>query len=212
MQDSQNTCNLIYAHDPMCSWCWGFARAYDELIDRLPQGVEVVRILGGLAPDSDDPMPEEMKDYLSQTWATIQARIPGTEFNFDYWTQCQPRRSTYPACRGVISARQQGAEWDVIMSRAIQHAYYLHARNPSDNSTLIDVADEIGLDRQKFEQDLVSAETQQTLMDELAFSRKMGIQGFPSLVLVSNDQGYGIPVDHNSVDNMLSAIQRHLPG
>ena len=210
MQIPDNSNTLLYVHDPMCSWCWGFARAYDELIERLPKGMSVVRILGGLAPDSDEPMSEDMKNYLSQTWATIQARVPGTEFNFDYWTECQPRRSTYPACRGVIAARQQGPDWDSLMTRGIQHAYYLNARNPSNNSTLIGVAEEIGLDPKAFEQDLESEETQQTLMDELAFSRKMGVQGFPSLVLVRNKQGYGIPVDHNSADNMLAAINHQL--
>ena len=64
MQIPGNSNTLLYVHDPMCSWCWGFARAYDELIERLPNGVPVVRILGGLAPDSDEPMPEDMKNYL----------------------------------------------------------------------------------------------------------------------------------------------------
>ena len=42
-------------------------------------------VVGGLAPDSAEPMPEAMQLALQNTWRTIQSRIPGTEFNYDFW-------------------------------------------------------------------------------------------------------------------------------
>jgi protein-disulfide isomerase-like protein with CxxC motif len=57
----------------------------------------------------------------------------GTEFNFDFWTKCQPRRDTYKACRAVIAASQQNAEEAMI--EAIQKAYYLRAMNPSEHDS-----------------------------------------------------------------------------
>lgn len=210
MTDQLQTTKLIYAHDPMCSWCWGFHPSYKKLMANLPSGVEVLRVVGGLAPDSDEPMPESMKQYLSQTWKTIQDRIPGTEFNFDFWTQCEPRRSTYPACRAVVAARFQGVEWDEAMTEAIQRAYYLHAQNPSNNETLIEAAETIGLDRPKFEYDLVSNEVEEIFANDLGLCQQLGIQGFPSLVLLKGDQGYRIDVNPISADAMLSAIEKLL--
>ncbi|MGB5741033.1 MAG: DsbA family protein, partial [Sedimenticolaceae bacterium] len=92
-------CQLIYIHDPMCSWCWGFRPTFEQLCASLPRHVAVRRLLGGLAPDSDQPMPADMQMRLQQTWRRIQQRIPGTRFNFDFWRVCDPRRSTWPACR-----------------------------------------------------------------------------------------------------------------
>ena len=201
---------LVYVHDPMCSWCWGFRPAYDALMADLPDEFNVMRIVGGLAPDSVVPMPEQMQQSLQQTWRTIQDHIPGTEFNFDFWTKCQPRRSTYPACRAVIAARHQGEEWDPIMTRGIQEAYYLHARNPSDNETLVEIAGEVGMAPLKFESDLVSDTTQQALQTEIDFARQMGIQGFPSLALLTESQGWRIQVNHNNPEAMLDEIRRAL--
>ena len=79
-------------------------------------------MLGGLAVDSDESMPIGMQEMLEATWANIAARL-GTEFNHDFWRNCQPRRSTYPACRACLVARDKGLEWE--MYRQIQHAYYL---------------------------------------------------------------------------------------
>jgi len=203
--DLDNT-TLIYVHDPMCSWCWGFRPALTKLFEALPENLNLLRIVGGLAPDSDHPMPDEMKSHLASIWRTIQRHIPGTNFNFDFWTDCQPRRSTYPACRGVIAARLQGIENDDAMTHAIQKAYYLEARNPSDNSTLIEIAEEIGLDKSKFEDDLVSEEVHVKLCQEINLSRQLGVQGFPGLAIVSNKNVTRIPVDYNNCEQMQRQI------
>ena len=126
----------------MCSWCWAFSSALEKLLEKLPAEVGTKRLLAGLAPDSREPMPAQMRDYIRGQWRQIQRQIPGTRFNFDFWTRCVPRRSTYPACRAVIAARRQGESFDEAMTRAIQRAYYLQARNPSDTATLLELAGE----------------------------------------------------------------------
>ena len=83
---------LFYVYDPMCSWCWGYAPTWQRLKSELASHVEVVYALGGLAPDSDDAMPQAMQKFLQQTWQKISQQL-GTEFNFDFWQQCQPRFS-----------------------------------------------------------------------------------------------------------------------
>ena len=133
---------LYYVHDPMCSWCWALRPMWQRIRSGLPVPVRVKNLLGGLAPDSDAPMAESMRTHLEATWQRIQEQVPDTGFNFAFWQQCQPRRSTYPACRAVIAARQQGAAREETMIHAIQKAYYLGARNPSDTQTLVALARE----------------------------------------------------------------------
>ncbi len=190
---------LYYAHDPMCSWCWAFAPAWEALGESLgPPGRERLRIrrlLGGLAPDSDEPMPVPMQRHLQQTWSAIRQQVPGTRFNFDFWTRCRPRRSTWPACRAVIAAREQGEACDDAMVRAVQRAYYLDARNPSERDTLVALAGEIGLDTGRFEADLDAAETCAVHDAEMALVRRLGIRGFPSLVLAGDGRAQEIEVN-----------------
>ena len=129
---------LYFYHDPMCSWCWGYRSVSDQIFAALPDNVELVKIVGGLAPDSNEPMPESLRQKLPMVWQEIHDLL-GTEFNFDFWTQCEPRRSTYPACRAVLAAGEQDRYDD--MSDAIQRAYYLRAMNPSDVDTLAQTSD-----------------------------------------------------------------------
>lgn len=207
---------FYHAHDPMCSWCWGFAPSWDRLNtalrDEYGDQLEVRYLLGGLAPDSDQPMPLEMQQYLQQTWRTIQQHIPGTEFNFDFWQDCQPRRSTWPACRAIIAARQQGTEHHASMTSAIQRAYYLNARNPSDIETLVVIAGEIGLDTKRFEVDLASEEVQAQHQQEMRLLPQLGIQGFPGMAIVLGDRVYSVPVDYVDENKMLKKVAAVLSG
>lgn len=197
---------LYYVHDPMCSWCWGFRPTLERLLTDLPTHIRIERLLGGLAPDTDQPMPQEMREWLQRTWRKIADRIPGTRFNHDFWTRCAPRRSTYPACRAVIAARRQDPRLDQAMTYAIQRAYYLQARNPSDRDTLIGLAREIGADAAAFAATLDASETRSELEREIEKVRNMDTWHFPSLVLELNESRWPVPVDYLDARAMLRAI------
>ena len=196
---------LYYIHDPMCSWCWGFAPTWQRIRDGLPTGLPVEYLLGGLAPDTDAPMPADMRTYLQQAWRTIAQRL-GTKFNFAFWEHCQPRRATYPACRAVIAADQQGAGQAMIT--AIQHAYYLQARNPSDDSTLCELAKELGLDVARFAQALQAPATQRELQRQIAQGQEFGAEGFPSLVYVDDSGSHLIRHDYLDPEVTLAQVRR----
>lgn len=197
---------LYHVHDPMCSWCWGFRPALTRLREALPGKIGFMHLLGGLAPDSDAPMPPEMRNHLQMTWRNIEARIPGTTFNFDFWTECEPRRSTWPACRAVIAARSQRPDIEDAMISAIQHAYYLQARNPSDADTLAALAATLGLDAGRFVSDLQAQPTQTILDDEMRRGRAMGPSGFPSLRLASGGRIWPVTIDYARHETMLQQL------
>ena len=198
---------LYYYHDPMCSWCWGYRPAAQQLFSSLPEGVRRKNILGGLAPDSDQPMPQAQREAIAGYWRRI-ALMLGTEFNYDFWTKCEPRRSTYPACRAVIAAARQGREEEMIL--AIQRAYYLEAQNPSDPDTLQQLAGKLALDTESFKADIASGGTEAELQKQLRFTRESGVSGFPSLALEEDGQLVAISVDYKNHETSLKQIQQAL--
>jgi putative protein-disulfide isomerase len=197
---------LIYVHDPMCSWCWAFSPVFERLRCQLPDALATTRLLGGLAPDDDAPMPASLRDYLEATWHRITREVPGTRFNFAFWTDCVPRRSTWPACRAVIAARRQDPASEDTMIRAIQQAYYLEARNPSDTETLLALAAGAGLDTDAFRRALHAPATRAELATEIDTARRLGADSFPSLRLQVDGRVAAIPVDYRDPAPIRSAI------
>jgi len=197
---------LIYAHDPMCSWCWGFRPVWQNVQQALEDKIKIQYLLGGLAPDSQDPMPENMQLSIRDNWHRIQQEIPGTSFNYDFWSRCKPRRSTYPACRAIIACRMQQPQLEQMMLLTIQQAYYLDAKNPSDLATLLNIAGKIGLDEKRFADDIASKACQKTLEHEIKLCRDMGINSFPSLILKQAKSYTLLDIDYNDYKQILSQI------
>ena len=197
----------------MCSWCWGFKpvlQLFEQALTAYP--IEFNYIVGGLAPDSDMPMPIALQQRLQATWQKIQQTIPGTRFNYDFWQQCQPRRSTYRACRAVLAAQFQGQYFTPRMITAIQEAYYLQAKNPSDCDTLYACATSIGLDLSLFKNVLDAPATQAVLDRHIEYYHSLavatGIGGFPSLVLSIADKKMAIPLDYNNSQTMIDFVKQ----
>jgi putative protein-disulfide isomerase len=202
---------LYYIHEPMCSWCWGYRPVWDELQKALPVDMKIEYVVGGLAADSDEPMPIAQQQMIQAHWKTIQTKL-GTKFNFDFWLNNTPRRSTYNACRAVIAAKKQNAEHEML--DAIQRGYYLRALNPSNQSILIELVRELAnqkvvVDVEQFIKDINSVEVQTELIRQIQLARKLTQRGFPSLVLEIRGQLHFIAHDYQDNTITLKEITRH---
>lgn len=198
---------LYYVYDPMCSWCWGFKPIWKTIEETLSDELDITYVLGGLAADTDVVMPLEMQRQIALYWKKIEQYL-GTKFNYEFWEKNTPRRATYPSCRAILAARSQGAEREML--GAIQQAYYLQAKNPSDNEVLIALAESINIDVVAFSIELQSKETQIHLEEEIAFAREIGGNSFPSLFVKTEKGVTPIPIDYQDAQSTIDLIRRQI--
>ena len=93
------------------------------------------------------------------------------------------------------------------MIEAIQRAYYLDARNPSDTATLIELAAGIGLDPQIFADEIASDAVEQELQRQVTFARQAPINGFPSLILQTASGVFPIAIHYGDPAPMRAQIE-----
>lgn len=201
---------LFYIHDPMCSWCYAFEKSLSALRQELPEFIQVTNLVGGLAPDTTETMPESLQQTIQQIWYRIEKTVSGVKFNHDFWTTNTPMRSTYPACRAVLAAKKQRNDAELLMINAIQTAYYKQAKNPSLIATLVECAVEIGLDAIQFENDILSDQIQMQLLSEIEMARNMCVNSYPSLRLLHNEKLSFVTVDYLNHKTTLDEITQHL--
>ncbi len=201
-----NSATLFYIHDPMCSWCYGFNNTWKNVKKSLPESITIQYVLGGLAPDSNEPMNDEMRQYIQKNWQKIEMTIPGVEFNYDFWEKCTPKRSTYPACRAVIAVREQNTQLEAKMIDLIQQSYYLDAQNPSEDQVLIALAGKLDIDIKKFRKKLNDKKIQELLLNDIALMQSLNVSSFPSLVLQTIDGTKPVKIDYNDSQFILNQI------
>jgi len=211
MQIENNT--LYYVYDPMCSWCYAFEQTLSELQKQLPQPLSFRAILGGLAADTTEPMPVETQTMIQQAWQRIEQTVPNVHFNFNFWAENTPYRSTYPACRALLAAEQQSPELSPILRQNIQQAYYQEAKNPSLDKVLIECAKDSGLGIKKFSITLNSTEIKIKLAEHIQFARTLEVNSYPSLRLVLKEEVHNIAINYADATSMLtqinSLLQKH---
>jgi putative protein-disulfide isomerase len=190
----------------MCSWCYAFSQSWTALQQALPREMEIVYLVGGLAPDTTEPMPPATQKMVQQAWQRIEQTVPGVHFNWDFWSRNTPIRATYRACRAVLAAKKQRADAEVKIIRAIQIAYYQQAKNPSLPETLQACALEIGLDAETFIEDLRSPAIESELQHQIQLARSMDVQSYPSLRLLLRDELLPITVDYLNHQTMRDEI------
>ncbi|SFV81898.1 Thioredoxin [hydrothermal vent metagenome] len=106
----------------------------------------------------------------------------------------------------MIAVKNQNSDLEQTMVKLIQQAYYLEAKNPSEDDVLISLAKTLDLDIKQFTQDLNSESTQQLLSDDIALMQSLGVSSFPSLVLQTTNGIKSITIDYNNPKLILNQI------
>jgi len=165
--------------------------------------------MGGLAKDTGEPMPIDTQNYIKKQWESVTDKS-SAKFNWDFWETCEPRRSTYPACRAVIAAGEQDPEALGDMFQAIQQAYYLEARNPSNSDTLISLAEDINLDVERFTRDLKSPEINEKLYQDFEIRRSLHADKFPTVILDHNQEALWLTYGYDDREIVLDTLEAAL--
>ncbi len=198
---------LLYVLDPMCGWCYGFQPELETFLRKYPSA-DVDWIMGGLAPDSDQPMDESLRQTISSYWYQIEEKTQ-VAFNHDFWKLNTPYRSTYPACRAVIAAESLRAKSAHQMVKAIQSAYYLEAKNPALEDTLIACACAIDLDKKLFSEMLESEEIEERFQQHLSITYQLKVSGFPALFYVNDrSEAYPLALGYSPADTLEKQLKQ----
>ena len=210
--------NLIYVADPMCSWCYGFAKPLDALLAQpgTAAPLQLALVMGGLRPFTTDTMAPERVNELVGHWQHV-AEASGQPFTQAPHTAMHAQGFVYdtePASRAIISVR---THWPKLVWRylkAVQHAFYAEGKNVTQPEVLADVADALGIPRADFARVFASQEMRDATLADFAQAQSWGIRGFPALIAEHGDhlhlvvQGY-MPID--ALRERLEAVQTAHP-
>lgn len=177
---------LIYVLDPMCSWCYGFARSMDALLadPGAAAPLSLALVMGGLRPFTREAIaPGQIAEILGH-WQHVHA-ASGQPFATAPHTALHAPGFVYdtePASRAVVTLRSR---WPAHVWRylgSVQHAFYAGAQDVTQPETLAGLAEGQGLPRAEFAQAFASQAMRDATLADFAQAQSWGIRGFPALV------------------------------
>jgi predicted DsbA family dithiol-disulfide isomerase len=184
--------------DIACPFCYIGKRKLEKAIQKLddPNQVELEWKSFQLNPDLVSDPSLSTLDYLSQSkgWSTEQtlkvtsqvvsmAKEEGLNFDFTQTVVANTKK----AHRLLHLAKETGHQ-DQLKERLLK-AYFCEGKNVDDIATLLQLAEEVGLNKHSAEASLRSEKYSGALDQDIYESRLIGVQGVPFFVF---DRKYGI--------------------
>ena len=185
------TPHLLYIADPMCSWCWGFSPVIDVVRDHFGGELPMRLLMGGLRPGTEEPMNDGMKSEIKGHWEHVH-QATGQPFDYAFFERDGFVYDTEPSCRAVVATRRLAPDLAFDFLKRVQEAFYAMNRDVTDLDVLADIAEETGIDRTAFTAEYTAGQTITETWRDFETSRTMGVTGFPTLLVGSDDGGYEV--------------------
>lgn len=183
---------VIYVGDPMCSWCYGMSDIIEDLqsfCDARKIDFEV--IMGGLRTGGRDVWTPQFRYFLQVTWNRI-TEVSGQKFNHILLQQDYFDYDTTPSCEAVVIAKTlligEMQSRVVPFMKALQQKFYLGGEDPKAVQFYQSICELVGIDYQKFRSLFNSDPTKIKTKNEFDWCKNIGVQGFPTFLLVKNGQ------------------------
>ena len=197
---------LLYFGDPMCSWCWGFAPQMEKVRDLTSQSYDFKLIMGGLRPGGGDPWNDQMKSFLSEHWNHVIDRS-GQPFNFELFERQDFEYDTEPPCRAVKTAQYLLGDQALPFYHHIQHRFYAESKDPGDINFYKPICKKNNIDFSAFKEHYQSDLIEQRTRQDFTFTQRLGVQGFPSLLISADGQIQYLARGYCTADNIYQRLQ-----
>ena len=179
------TDTLIYVHDPLCGFCYGFQAAI-ELIERNRTDLDIHVALGGLSVGDRIGPYRDMADYIRTATPRVSA-VSGANFGTAFLEQrimSSALSSSNPPSAAILQVRTHHPDRTLAFAHAVQEAHFQDGADLNDAELYPSIADQLGLADVTFDipapRDIPDA-----LEKEYARTRQLHFSGFPSLFLAT---------------------------
>lgn len=195
---------IIYVGDPLCSWCYGFSDEISLVKEQMSDSFNFSLINGGLRPYNTETM-KDLGDFLKGHWEEVSKRT-GQKFNYDILKDTNFVYDTEPPARAVVVARDMKPEIELEFFKAVQIAFYFENKNTHKVETYLEIAKKFELNTTIFQTKFESEEYKEKVKNDFLNAQKLGVQGFPAVLLLYNNTIYPIANGYEKADKMIKKI------
>jgi putative protein-disulfide isomerase len=196
----------LYFADPMCSWCWGFSPVIAGLAERYRDAISIHFVMGGLRAGNTVPTDGPFREEILHHWQAVR-ECTGQPFLFDGALPDGFVYDTEPACRAVVTMAELESARTLGFLRSLQQAFYAEGRDITRSDVLAGIADQNGVDRDRFLQAFHLPEFQDKTVTHFQLSRDFGVHGFPTVALVDEQAATLLTAGYASIETLTPRIE-----
>lgn len=195
LNQSQEVINLYYVTDPICSHCWALEPVLRKFEEQYGQYIKFHTVMGGLLESWDGFAdvangiggPADVAGHWREVGEHSRMPIDGSLFFTN------PIQSSYPPSRVFKIIQQKDEKLAKTFLRRAREAVFAFNQNIGEEQILINLVNQMGLDGESIVKKAELPSGQQLLDQDFALARSLGVRGFPTIIMV-NEENKGVKI------------------
>lgn len=209
----QKTIELYYVTDPICSHCWALEPVLRKFVSQYGQYFNMNTLMGGLLEKWDGfadvsngiSGPADVAGHWREVGEYSRMPIDGT-----LWYD-NPIESSFIPSRVYKVIQQKNRDLANTFLRRAREELFAFNKNIAQDEILIHIVNGIGLDGEEIVNQSKLPEANTLLQEDFQFVRELGVRGFPTIVMVNEEQKGVRIVGARTLEDYTNALQQLLP-
>ncbi|MGE7911283.1 DsbA family protein [Lysinibacillus xylanilyticus] len=204
--------DVYYVTDPICSHCWALEPVLRRFVEQYGHYVNFHTIMGGLLEkwagfadvSNGISSPSDVAGHWREVGEHSRMPIDGT-----LWLE-NPIQSSYPPSRVFKVIQKHNGDLANVFLRRAREAVFVFNQNIAENSVLIGIVNNLGLDGEKIVKEAELPIGQQLLTEDFELASQLGVRGFPTIIML-NEENKGVKiVGSRTLDSYTSGLKQVL--
>lgn len=204
---------LYYITDPICSHCWALEPVLRKFVDQYGQYFNMQTIIGGLLEKWDGfadvsngiSSPSDVAGHWREVGDHARMPIDGTLWHDN------PIESSFIPSRVYKVIQEKSPELANTFLRRAREALFAFNKNVAQDEMLINLVNQIGLDGEGILNQSKLPEANTSLQEDFQRVRELGARGFPTIIMVNEEQKRVRIVGARTFEEYTNALQQLLP-
>ncbi|MFJ8518601.1 DsbA family protein [Lysinibacillus xylanilyticus] len=204
--------DVYYVTDPICSHCWALEPVLRRFVEQYGHYVNFHTIMGGLLEkwagfadvSNGISSPSDVAGHWREVGEHSRMPIDGT-----LWLE-NPIQSSYPPSRVFKVIQKHNGDLANVFLRRAREAVFVFNQNIAEDSVLIGIVNNLGLDGEKIVKEAELPIGQQLLTEDFELASQLGVRGFPTIIML-NEENKGVKiVGSRTLDSYTSGLKQVL--
>ncbi|UVI28957.1 DsbA family protein [Paenibacillus spongiae] len=208
----QEIIDLYYVTDPICSHCWALEPVLRKFAEQYGHYFHLHTVMGGLLKSWDGFA--DVKNGISQPadvavhWREVgvHSRMP---IDGSLWLD-NPVQSSYIPSRVFKVFQRKDEKLAITFLRRAREAVFAFNQNIGDEEVLRGIVDQMGLDGDTIVKEAALPASQELLEQDFALAKKLGVRGFPTIIMVNAENKGAKIVGARSIDHYITGLKQTL--
>lgn len=210
----KKTIDLYYVTDPICSHCWALEPVLRKFVHQYGQHFNMHTLMGGLLDKwGDGPVdpangisgPSDVAGHWREVGEHSRMPIDGTLWHDN------PIASSFIPSRVYKVIQEKHAELADTFLRRAREELFAFNKNIAQDDVLIDIVNQVGLYGEEIVKQSKLPKADTKLQEDFQLVRQLGVRGFPTIVMMNEEQKGVRIVGARTLEEYANALQRLLP-